>query len=84
MHIKSTVKKSIVVVFLSFSFRCLQNEAAEAASPCSVVLLGVQMGKALRRVTQSGVQLVLVGGMCSASNEREREWGDSRRVSHVH
>ncbi|XP_075901467.1 protein sel-1 homolog 3 isoform X2 [Nelusetta ayraudi] len=39
--------------------RCLQNEAADAASPCSVALLRVQMGKALSRVTQSGVQLVL-------------------------
>lgn len=42
-------------------FRCVQDEDAAAASPCSVALLGVQMGKALRRMSQNGAQLLLVG-----------------------
>lgn len=35
-------------------------EAEEAVTPCSLALLGLQMGKALRRMTQNGAQLLLV------------------------
>ncbi|XP_040897218.1 protein sel-1 homolog 3 isoform X2 [Toxotes jaculatrix] len=38
--------------------RCAETEHEEA-TPCSLALLGVQMGKALRRVTQNSAQLLL-------------------------
>lgn len=41
--------------------RCLETEVEGAVTPCSLALLGVQMGKALRRMTQNGAQLLLVG-----------------------
>lgn len=41
--------------------RCLETEDEGAVTPCSLALLGVQMGKALRRMTQNGAQLLLVG-----------------------
>lgn len=44
-----------------YSFRCLETDDEDAVMPCSVALLGVQMGKALRRMTQSSAQLLLVG-----------------------
>lgn len=44
-----------------YFFRCLETEDEEAVTPCSVALLGVQMGKALRRMTQNTAQLLLVG-----------------------
>ncbi|XP_034561447.1 protein sel-1 homolog 3 [Notolabrus celidotus] len=39
--------------------RCVEAEHEDAVTPCSLALLGVQMGKALSRMTQSGAQLVL-------------------------
>ncbi|XP_028260580.1 protein sel-1 homolog 3 [Parambassis ranga] len=39
--------------------RCVQTGDEEAITPCSLVLLGLQMGKALRRMTQNGAQLLL-------------------------
>uniref|UniRef100_A0A8P4KDE9 Protein sel-1 homolog 3 n=1 Tax=Dicentrarchus labrax TaxID=13489 RepID=A0A8P4KDE9_DICLA len=39
--------------------RCMETEDEEAVTPCSLALLGVQMGKALRRMTQNGAQLLL-------------------------
>ncbi|XP_070817191.1 protein sel-1 homolog 3 [Chaetodon trifascialis] len=39
--------------------RCMETEAEETVTPCSLALLGVQMGKAWRRVTQNGAQLLL-------------------------
>ncbi|XP_070765272.1 protein sel-1 homolog 3 [Enoplosus armatus] len=39
--------------------RCVETEEEEAVTPCSLTLLGVQMGKALRRMTQNGAQLLL-------------------------
>ncbi|TKS74871.1 Protein sel-1 -like protein 3 [Collichthys lucidus] len=39
--------------------RCLEKEDEEAVTPCSLALLGVQMGKALRRMTQNSAQLLL-------------------------
>lgn len=36
-------------------------EGEKAVTPCSLALLGLQMGKALRRMTQNGAQLLLVG-----------------------
>ncbi|XP_042368105.1 protein sel-1 homolog 3 [Plectropomus leopardus] len=39
--------------------RCVETEKKEAVTPCSLALLRVQMGKALRRVTQNGAQLLL-------------------------
>lgn len=41
--------------------RCVETEEEEAVTPCSLALLRVQMGKALRRMTQNGAQLLLVG-----------------------
>ncbi|XP_035504340.2 protein sel-1 homolog 3 isoform X1 [Scophthalmus maximus] len=41
--------------------RCVETEHDDAATPCSLALLGVQMGRALRRMTQeNGAQLLLV------------------------
>ncbi|XP_023284508.1 protein sel-1 homolog 3-like isoform X1 [Seriola lalandi dorsalis] len=40
--------------------RCVETESEDAVTPCSLALLGVQMGKALRRMTQNGAQLLLV------------------------
>ncbi|XP_023128656.3 protein sel-1 homolog 3 [Amphiprion ocellaris] len=40
--------------------RCVDTEAEEAVTPCSLTLLRLQMGKALRRMTQNGAQLFLV------------------------
>lgn len=40
--------------------RCVETEYEEAVTPCSLALLRVQMGKALRRMTQNGAQLLLV------------------------
>ncbi|XP_039985010.1 protein sel-1 homolog 3 isoform X2 [Xiphias gladius] len=42
--------------------RCVETEYEEAVTPCSLALLGVQMGKALRRMTQNGAQLLLNKG----------------------
>lgn len=42
------------------SFRCVETEDEELITPCSVALLGVQMRKALWRMTQKSAQLVLV------------------------
>ncbi|KAM3620581.1 uncharacterized protein V6R79_025623 [Siganus canaliculatus] len=39
--------------------RCLETEDEEAVTPCSLALLGVQMGKALRNMSQNGAQLIL-------------------------
>lgn len=39
--------------------RCVEAEDEEAATPCSLALLGLQMGKALRRMTQNRAQLFL-------------------------
>ncbi|XP_006790304.1 protein sel-1 homolog 3 [Neolamprologus brichardi] len=39
--------------------RCVDMEGEEAVTPCSLALLGLQMGKALRRMTQNGAQLLL-------------------------
>uniref|UniRef100_A0A3Q1DGD8 Uncharacterized protein n=1 Tax=Amphiprion ocellaris TaxID=80972 RepID=A0A3Q1DGD8_AMPOC len=39
---------------------CVDTEAEEAVTPCSLTLLRLQMGKALRRMTQNGAQLFLV------------------------
>ncbi|KAM9358011.1 protein sel-1 homolog 3 [Symphorus nematophorus] len=39
--------------------RCLETETEEGVTPCSLALLGVQMGKALRRISQNGAQLLL-------------------------
>ncbi|XP_044054603.1 protein sel-1 homolog 3 isoform X2 [Siniperca chuatsi] len=39
--------------------RCVAAEDEEAVTPCSLALLGVQMGKAMRRMTQNGAQLLL-------------------------
>ncbi|XP_027146236.1 protein sel-1 homolog 3 isoform X2 [Larimichthys crocea] len=39
--------------------RCLEKEDEEAVTPCSLALLGVRMGKALRRMTQNSAQLLL-------------------------
>lgn len=39
--------------------RCVETEDEEAVTPCSLALLGLQMGKALRRMTQNGAQLLL-------------------------
>ncbi|GAA6217828.1 protein sel-1 homolog 3-like [Lates japonicus] len=39
--------------------RCVETEYEEAVTPCSLALLRVQMGKALRRMTQNGAQLLL-------------------------
>ncbi|KAM4739983.1 protein sel-1 homolog 3 [Anableps anableps] len=39
--------------------RCAEIEDDEAVTPCSVALLGLQMGKAWRSVTQSRAQLLL-------------------------
>nr|XP_046248204.1 protein sel-1 homolog 3 isoform X2 [Scatophagus argus] len=40
--------------------RCLEIENEETVTPCFLALLGVQMGKALRRMTQNSAQLLLV------------------------
>ncbi|XP_074523997.1 protein sel-1 homolog 3 [Halichoeres trimaculatus] len=39
--------------------RCVAAEHEDSVTPCSLALLGVQMGKALSRMTQSRAQLVL-------------------------
>uniref|UniRef100_A0A8C7X5Q8 Protein sel-1 homolog 3 n=1 Tax=Oryzias sinensis TaxID=183150 RepID=A0A8C7X5Q8_9TELE len=39
--------------------RCVEMEDEEAITPCSLAVLGLQMEKALRKMTQSGVQLLL-------------------------
>uniref|UniRef100_UPI003AAF89C0 protein sel-1 homolog 3 n=1 Tax=Centroberyx gerrardi TaxID=166262 RepID=UPI003AAF89C0 len=39
--------------------RCVEIEHEDAVTPCSLALLRVQMGKALRKMTQNGAQLVL-------------------------
>ncbi|KAM9384073.1 protein sel-1 homolog 3 isoform 2-T2 [Pholidichthys leucotaenia] len=39
--------------------RCADLEEEETLTPCSLALLGLQMGKALRRMSQSGAQLLL-------------------------
>ncbi|KAF3691221.1 Protein sel-1 -like protein 3 Suppressor of lin-12-like protein 3 [Channa argus] len=39
--------------------RCVETENEKAVTPCSLALLGVQMGKALRRMTQNSAQLLL-------------------------
>ncbi|KAM4549430.1 protein sel-1 homolog 3 isoform 1-T1 [Odontesthes bonariensis] len=39
--------------------RCVEAEDEEAVTPCSLALLGLQMGKALRRMTQNRAQLFL-------------------------
>ncbi|XP_022614767.1 protein sel-1 homolog 3-like [Seriola dumerili] len=39
--------------------RCVETDSEDAVTPCSLALLGVQMGKALRRMTQNGAQLLL-------------------------
>ncbi|XP_069006057.1 protein sel-1 homolog 3 [Embiotoca jacksoni] len=39
--------------------RCVETEDGKAVTPCSLALLGLQMGKALRRMTQNGAQLLL-------------------------
>ncbi|XP_070688255.1 protein sel-1 homolog 3 [Pempheris klunzingeri] len=39
--------------------RCVETEDEEAVTPCSLALLGVQMGKALRRMSQSSALLLL-------------------------
>ncbi|XP_026160908.1 protein sel-1 homolog 3 isoform X2 [Mastacembelus armatus] len=39
--------------------RCVAAEDGNAVTPCSLALLAVQMGKALRRMTQNGAQLLL-------------------------
>ncbi|KAK2835898.1 hypothetical protein Q5P01_016382 [Channa striata] len=38
---------------------CVEAENKNAVTPCSLALLGLQMGKALRRMTQNGAQLLL-------------------------
>ncbi|XP_030583534.1 protein sel-1 homolog 3 [Archocentrus centrarchus] len=40
--------------------RCAVMEGEKAVTPCSLALLGLQMGKALRRMTQNRAQLLLV------------------------
>uniref|UniRef100_UPI0037E8532C protein sel-1 homolog 3 isoform X2 n=1 Tax=Semicossyphus pulcher TaxID=241346 RepID=UPI0037E8532C len=47
------------VVVTKILKRCVEAEAADAVTPCSFALLGVQMGEALSRMTQSAAQLVL-------------------------
>ncbi|TDH08104.1 hypothetical protein EPR50_G00094300 [Perca flavescens] len=49
-------EQDIVVKILE---RCVETEEKEAVTPCSLALLGVQMGKALRRMTQNRAQLLL-------------------------
>ncbi|XP_026201993.1 protein sel-1 homolog 3 [Anabas testudineus] len=39
--------------------RCAESENEKEVTPCSLALFGVQMGKALRRMTQNGAQLLL-------------------------
>lgn len=39
--------------------RCVEIENEEAVTPCSLALLRVQMGKALRKMTHNGAQLLL-------------------------
>ncbi|KAF7646549.1 hypothetical protein LDENG_00185830, partial [Lucifuga dentata] len=39
--------------------RCVEAEGEEAVTPCSLALLRVQMGKALRKMTQNGAQFLL-------------------------
>ncbi|XP_078802801.1 protein sel-1 homolog 3 isoform X1 [Oryzias latipes] len=39
--------------------RCVEMEDEEAITPCSLAVLGLQMEKALRKMTQNGVQLLL-------------------------
>ncbi|KAM7410426.1 hypothetical protein PAMA_001729 [Pampus argenteus] len=39
--------------------RCVEIEDEDAVTPCSLALLGVQMGKALRKMSQNGAQLLL-------------------------
>ncbi|KAK9518893.1 hypothetical protein VZT92_021660 [Zoarces viviparus] len=46
-------------VLLMLLKRCVQAEGEEAVMPCSLALLRVQMGRALRRMSQSGAQLLL-------------------------
>ncbi|XP_075937671.1 protein sel-1 homolog 3 [Anarhichas minor] len=46
-------------VLLMLLKRCVQAEEEEAVMPCSLALLRVQMGRALRRTSQSGAQLLL-------------------------
>ncbi|KAI3368340.1 hypothetical protein L3Q82_008046 [Scortum barcoo] len=36
--------------------RCVESEDEEAVTPCSLTLLGLQMGKALRRMTQNAIK----------------------------
>ncbi|KAM7388614.1 hypothetical protein PAMP_024779 [Pampus punctatissimus] len=38
---------------------CVEIEDEDAVTPCSLALLGVQMGKALRKMSQNGAQLLL-------------------------
>eukprot|EP00064_Thunnus_orientalis_P002601 superscaffoldBa00000196_g2608 len=40
--------------------RCVNIEGEDAVTPCSLALLRVQMGKALRKMSQNGAQLLLV------------------------
>nr|XP_033477060.1 protein sel-1 homolog 3-like isoform X1 [Epinephelus lanceolatus] len=47
------------VVVEKILIRCVETEEGEALTPCSLALLRVQMGKALRRMTQNGAQLLL-------------------------
>ncbi|XP_037624830.1 protein sel-1 homolog 3 [Sebastes umbrosus] len=49
-------EQDIVVKILK---RCVETEEDGAVTPCSLALLRVQMGKALRRMTQNGAQLLL-------------------------
>ncbi|XP_047442199.1 protein sel-1 homolog 3 isoform X2 [Mugil cephalus] len=39
--------------------RCVEAEDGEAVTPCSLALLALQMGRALRRMTHNGAQLFL-------------------------
>lgn len=40
--------------------RCSESGNGKEVTPCSLALLGIQMGEALRKMTQNGAQLLLV------------------------
>lgn len=63
----------IIIHYITYfcSFRCVQAEDEQLITPCSVSLLGVQMRKALRTMTQQSAQLVLVStGLERKENRR--------------
>lgn len=58
---RAELKDAVIAVrYVTCSFRCVETEDEELITPCSASLLGVQVRKAFRGMTQKRAQLVLV------------------------